>query len=261
MSCDIHGTIPDSIANWRSIQTISLGYNDFTGTVPSGICDIPTLIWLSVDYSKVVCSCCDCKNPYSSSTQTRQTMVFREHICNVLWRTVTNWLPEKHEDHFPELAHTYAIMHSLPAMHGFAPIRWQHCINAVLEKIPGQPLLERLRVIILFEADFNFMLKVIFGRRLMYHAEAHTGLGTDNHGCRAGRQVQDAILEKLLLYEFTRLSRTSLITVDNDAKSCFDRIIKTLAMLACIAYGLPLLAAVMHNKTHHGMKHSVKSRQ
>ena len=37
-------------------------------------------------------------------------------------------------------------------------------------------------------------------------------------------------------------------------------IIKILAMLACIAYGLPLLAAAMHNKTHHGMQHIIKSR-
>jgi hypothetical protein len=49
------------------------------------------------------------------------------------------------------------------------------------------------------------------------------------------------------------------VTVDNDAKSCYDQIIKSLAMIACIAVGLPLLAAVMHNKTHHGMQHSIKT--
>jgi hypothetical protein len=37
-------------------------------------------------------------------------------------------------------------------------------------------------------------------------------------------------------------------------------IIKPLAMIACIAVGLPLLAAVMHNRTHHGMRHSIKTR-
>jgi hypothetical protein len=31
-------------------------------------------------------------------------------------------------------------------------------------------------------------------------------------------------------------------------------------MIACIALGLPVLAAAMHNKTHHGMKHSIKTR-
>jgi hypothetical protein len=31
-------------------------------------------------------------------------------------------------------------------------------------------------------------------------------------------------------------------------------------MIACIGVGLPLLAAAMHNKTHHGMVHSIKTR-
>jgi hypothetical protein len=63
------------------------------------------------------------------------------------------------------------------------------------------------------------------------------------------------------MYEYARLTRTSLVTVNNDAKSCYDQIIKSLAMIACIGVGLPLLAAAMHNKTHHGMVHSIKTRQ
>ena len=168
-------------------------------------------------------------------------------------------LPEDHEDYNATLAHVYAIMCSLPLKHGFAPKRWRHCVDAILEKIPGSPKIEKLRVIMLFEADFNFVLKCVWGRRLVRHAEHHNSLGTANHGSRPGRQTMDALLEKLLIYEFARLSRTSLITVDNDAKSCYDRIIKCLAMVACVAVGLPLMAAVMHNRTHHGMEHRIKT--
>jgi hypothetical protein len=113
----------------------------------------------------------------------------------------------------------------------------------------------------LYEADFNFSLKLIWGHRLVRHAESHECLGTSNHGSRPGRQVADALLEKLLVYEFARLSRTSLITVDNDAKSCYDRIIKSLSGVACMSVGLPLTAALMHNKTHRGMSHSIRTRQ
>jgi hypothetical protein len=45
-----------------------------------------------------------------------------------------------------------------------------------------------------------------------------------------------------------------------DAKSCYDRIIKTLAMTACVAVGLPFAAAIMHNLTRNSMKHRMKSR-
>jgi hypothetical protein len=44
--------------------------------------------------------------------------------------------------------------------------------------------------------------------------------------------------------------------VDNEIKSCYNRIIKmTLAMKACMVVGLPLMAAMMHSKTNHGMVH------
>ena len=169
-------------------------------------------------------------------------------------------LPQDHPAHTRVLAEVYAKMMSMPLAHGFAPKRWQYCVDAILEKIPGKPMIEKLRIIMLYEADFNFVLKLIWGRRLIRHAEKYRCLGTSNHGSRAGRQTIDALLEKLLLYEYARLTRTSLVTVDNDAKSCYDRIIKSLAMIACIGVGLPLLAAAMHNKTHQGMVHAIKTR-
>ena len=164
-------------------------------------------------------------------------------------------LPESHEDHSRELAALHAMMISMPLAHGFAPTRWQSCIDAILEKIPGKPVLEKLRVIMLYEADFNFVLKLIWGHRLVRHAEKYQILGLSNHGSRPGRQTKDAHMEKLLLYENARLTSTSLITMDNDAKSCYDRIIKTLALLACIGVGLPIMAATMHNRTHSRMSH------
>ena len=153
----------------------------------------------------------------------------------------------------------YSIMHSLPLRHGFAPDRWTNCIDAVLEKIPGKPIIEKLRIIMLFEADFNFMLKVVWGRRMVHNAERHDALGPDNHGSRSGRQVGDAQLEKVLVYDHSRLSRTNLVTIDNDAKSCYDRILKSLSMAACVSYGLPLMAAIMHNKVHHRMQHRIRT--
>ena len=107
----------------------------------------------------------------------------------------------------------------------------------------------------LYQADFNFMLKVVWGGRLVWHAEKNRALGSSNHGSCVGMQSRDASLKKVVVYDHSRLTCTNLITIDNDAKSCYDRILKSLSMAACIAYGLPLLAAVMHNRVQHGMKH------
>ena len=154
----------------------------------------------------------------------------------------------------------YASMASLPLKHGFAPKRWQSCIDVILEKLPGKLAIEKLWIIMLYEADFNFVLKLIWGCRLIQNAKKHGCLGKSNHGSRSGHQTSDSQMEKLLVYEFSRLSRTSLVTVDNDAKSCYDCILKTMSMIDCIAVRLPLMAAVLHNRTHHGMDHWIKSR-
>jgi hypothetical protein len=169
-------------------------------------------------------------------------------------------LPHDHPQHKRVLAEIYATMLSMPLAHGFAPTRWQYGVDAILEKITGKPMIEKLWIIMLYEADFNFVLKLIWRRRLVRHAEKYKCLGSSNHQLRAGQHTVDALLEKLLLYEYACLTRTSLVTVHNDAKSCYDRIIKSLAMIACIGVGLPLLAATMHNKTHQGMVHAIKTR-
>ena len=162
------------------------------------------------------------------------------HYGHYKTASVAARLPKDHLDHTRKLAEAYSMMLSIPLKQGFAPTRWQHCIDDILEKIPGKPMIEKLRIIMLYEADFNFVLKLIWGNRLIRHAKKYRVLGTSNHGSRPGRQTKDAHMEKLLLYENASLTRTSLITMDNDAKSCYDRIIKTLASIACIGVGLPL---------------------
>jgi hypothetical protein len=47
--------------------------------------------------------------------------------------------------------------------------RWIQVVNVMIYKKPGCVELDKLRVIHLFEADFNLMIGILFGRRAMYH--------------------------------------------------------------------------------------------
>jgi hypothetical protein len=46
---------------------------------------------------------------------------------------------------------------------GFSPKRWQRGLTVMLEKKQGVILLNKLRAILLMEADFNYANKTIFG--------------------------------------------------------------------------------------------------
>jgi hypothetical protein len=73
---------------------------------------------------------------------------------------------------------------NLPVSCGFSPKRWKMIVNAMLEKISGKPLLHKLRVIHILEADYNLSLIIIFGRRLMANCENFKVLGDHQDGFR-----------------------------------------------------------------------------
>jgi hypothetical protein len=111
--------------------------------------------------------------------------------------------------------------------------RWTKVVNAMIEKIPGKPLINKLRVIHLIESDFNIQIGILWGRRLVSHGEAlgqfNEGQDEGQGGSRPDRRTQDLLLQKHLVYSIWRLGKINGTSFDNDAKSCFDRIIMPLA--------------------------------
>jgi len=56
---------------------------------------------------------------------------------------------------------------------GCPPERWSYGLTVILEKIAGIALVNKLRAILLMEADFNFDNKLIFGKRMLDQARAN----------------------------------------------------------------------------------------
>ncbi len=106
-------------------------------------------------------------------------------------------------------------------------------------KIPRDPSINRLRIIHLFEADYNLFLKFIWAQRLVQQGERFGQFGEVQQGSRQGRRTNDAVVLYRLTYNLTRQQRSNLGTFNNDAKCCYDRIINRLAMLAARQLGMP----------------------
>ena len=56
---------------------------------------------------------------------------------------------------------------TLIARTGHPPKRWSKGFTMMLEKVAGLALVNKLRAILLMEADFNMHNKIIFGRRML----------------------------------------------------------------------------------------------
>ena len=121
--------------------------------------------------------------------------------------------------------------------------RWHTIITCVIEKSPGNPRLDKIRIIHLLEADANRLLGMQWNRRLSRHAEAYNALHPEQWGNRPGKSAIDTALLKTCTYHLFHLTRTGGGTFDNDATACYDRIVMSLAILRGRQLGLPKQAA------------------
>ena len=133
----------------------------------------------------------------------------------------------------------------------------------MLEKVDQWPYIEKLRVIHLLESDFNLMVGILYSRRTMQVAESLGALGEGNAGSRKDRSAEEVHLLKHILYGIIRVTKTNAASFDNDAKSCFDRIVPLLVSLICQRYGMDrhpcelLLKVWYHSRYHVKTQHGI----
>jgi hypothetical protein len=137
--------------------------------------------------------------------------------------------------------------------------RWKKETEVMLEKDPGDPKIDRLRIICLYEADYNLYLKIMWAHRMVKTAENNNLFDDSQSGGRPRRTSNDVALRKMLTYTYSRITRTSFASMDLDAKSCFDRIMASFGMLCSRFFGMPKSACELHGLTIHEMQHHVKT--
>ena len=129
-----------------------------------------------------------------------------------------------------KLSKNHSIMISLPFMYGFVCNRWKKIIDCMLEKKPGVRKIHIMRIICLFEADFNTLLKWMFNQHIMPNAEK-SGLSPDQWGGRNNRSAPECALRKLLAWEYARFTKTVLASFLADLQSNFDCILPDMSSI------------------------------
>ena len=131
-----------------------------------------------------------------------------------------------------------------------------HQYTACSKKLP---YVDKLRIVQLFEADFNSALKYILGRKLLYHGEEQGVNSNQTHGSRPGRSTHDTLTVMTLTYDLARLERLTMVSIFYDAAGCYDRMLHDLMTLTTTRMGCPKQAALCHAGVLDTMKHLIKT--
>ena len=119
--------------------------------------------------------------------------------------------------------------------------------------------MNKLRIVQLYEPDFNTMLKLMLGRRLMWHSERH-GLNVHQlHGSRKGKSTYEALITVRVIHDMARSQRDYIVSIFNDLKGCYDRVRPALNTVSTRRIGLPKQVTFCHAKTLRKMKHHIRT--
>ena len=131
---------------------------------------------------------------------------------------------------------------------GYVLDRWKTIINTMIFKEVGNYQIHRLRVIHIYEADFNLLLAIKW-RQLLQSADQRQLINQGLYGGRPGCEAQSLTFLEELKYDVSHVTRRTLFNFDNDATSCYDRIIVALASLINRKYGLHRNVVLVHATT------------
>ena len=136
------------------------------------------------------------------------------------------------------LAQLEAMFLSSAMKSGYAYASWRKGVDCTLQKKANSLRIDKLRTIVLFEADFNFVNKFI-SRKIAKKAEAnHECFADEQYGSRKDRRAIDQALNKRLCFDILRLTRRAGAVAITDLKSCYDRVCHSIASMSLRRIGL-----------------------
>jgi hypothetical protein len=111
------------------------------------------------------------------------------------------------------------LMLNYALTHGLSYTRWQTVVNCMIEKDIGQPKIPRLRVIHLYENDYNLILAMKW-RTLTFLNETTRTFNQGQYGARPSLTTYDLVYIENLQNEIARASCRPYVKFSDDAQAC-----------------------------------------
>jgi hypothetical protein len=139
-----------------------------------------------------------------------------------------------------------ALQLTVIARSGIPPENWSVGLQVMLEKIAGVCLVEKLRTIQLYKADFNCYNQFIFGKEAMQIMAS--GYIPEKLFSQKGSTAEDTKFNKTLMADLSRQTRQPMIVTSADAAYCYDcvnHIIMSLIWLVLTKGNIPAIVAAL----------------
>ena len=136
-----------------------------------------------------------------------------------------------------DMCYIDATLAAIPFATGYSPRRWQKGTNVMLYKKVANNHVEKLRTILLYEADFNAVNKIL-GRKMLANGEKCDSIAPEQYGSRKNKTAIIQCLNKKLTFDLWRQRKTPGALLSNDAKSCYDRILHNIASISMQRQGV-----------------------
>jgi hypothetical protein len=149
-------------------------------------------------------------------------------------------------------------MRSVAYTTGYSYKRWKRGLDVQLLKKAKVFIADKLRTILLLEADFNMNNKAL-GSDAMRIGERTKNVARDNYGGRKYLQAPEVGMNSKLSSDSIWARRGRAILMSNDAKGCYDRIAHIVVDLALQRLGLPRPALSSMLNTIQEMDHYVRT--
>jgi hypothetical protein len=156
-----------------------------------------------------------------------------------------------------DLTHAEWLLTTLPAVHGFSPNVWQCATDVMILKKEGVLDIDKLRTIVLYEADFNFLNKCI-GHQMMDNAIRNNNMAAEQYA-KPGSSAQEQCLTRCLIFDLVRYTRTALAMASSDLKSCYDRIVHNAASLVMQKNGISQQTVTVMFDTIQKCQHKIRT--
>ena len=155
------------------------------------------------------------------------------------------------------MLHIHNVMINSSLSLGVPLQRWTTSEVIMIPKEPNNIQINRLRVINLYEADYNLLLKFFWSHKATQLADKLGLLGENQWGTKPLCSAEQPALMDEFITEIHRITCRNMAKLQNDATACYDRMISNLTSLVSRSYHVPDNAYKIQAHALKAMKYKV----